>query len=88
MGKIILMLAVVAASALCKADDIPCARKYSDEQIFSLVKNRLKLSGKYEVYVNWKDCKYHILMYSIPIVVDNQKIIVADSHGDIIEGPR
>lgn len=53
MGKIILMLAVVAASALCKADDIPCARKYSDEQIFSLVKNRLKLSGKYEVYVNW-----------------------------------
>lgn len=87
MGKIILMLAVVAASALCKADDIPCARKYSDEQIFSLVKNRLKLSGKYEVSVNWKDCKY-FLMYSIPIVVDSQKIIVADSHGDIIEGPR
>ena len=88
MGKIILMLAVVAASALCKADDTPCVRKYSDEQIFSLVKNRLGLSEEYEVYVNWKNCKYYILLYSIPTVVDNQKIIVADSEGDIVEGPR
>lgn len=68
--------------------DVSCVRKYSDEQIFSLVKDRLRIGGEYKIYINWRNCKYYILMYPLPIIVDNQKIVVVDSDGVIVEGPR
>lgn len=82
------MLFVVAVSASCRANDVSCVRKYNDDQIFSLVKSKLKLIGDYKVYVNWKNCRYYILLYHLPIIVDNQKIVVVNSEGEIIEGPR
>ncbi len=84
-----ILMVCVAFFALSACAQVPsdasCQRKFSDAEVEGLLYRQVRRLEPGKVYVNWKNCTYHVLYYPLPVTPDEQKIFALDSDGKLLE---
>jgi hypothetical protein len=65
-----------------------CVRVFSDGEIQDILSKQGLVPVAYKASINWVECKYYIAIWELPVTPDTQKIVVLDSAGKLVEGPR
>jgi TonB family protein len=82
-GTFLILAATAAASDWKPPGAHHCPRKFSDEQIDQILKDKLKIDYDHRLTVNYTKCHYYMAIWPLPIVVDSNILIDLDEDGNL-----
>ena len=60
-----------------------CPRKFTDEQVDRILIEKLPINYEHRLSVNYTNCRYYMVIWPLPIVVDSNTFVDLDEDGNL-----
>src|SRR5437868_6223124 len=77
-AALFLLAASASASDSKPGDAHPCPRKFTDEQVDRILIEKLPIKYEHRLSVNYTNCRYYMVIWPLPIVVDSNTFVDLD----------